>query len=74
VAAVAADDQGRYEREWRRITRDYRLLTGGLLAATQVPLLRRGLVPAAAALPRVFTAAVNTLAAPPTPRRTRSAR
>ena len=65
VAALVDGEVTRYEQEWRTITRDYRLLTSGLLMATQVPLLRRALVPAAGVLPRVFAAAVNTLAGPP---------
>ena len=64
VRAIADEDPGRYEREWHAITRRYRLLTAGLLGATRVPPLRRALVPAAAMLPHVFTAAVTSLARP----------
>ena len=64
VAAIAADDPQRYERQWRAITWRYRLLTAGLLHATRLPPVRRGLVPAAERLPAVFSAAVNTLARP----------
>jgi flavin-dependent dehydrogenase len=64
VAAVVAGDPQRYEDDWRSITRSYRLLTAGLLAVGQTPPLRRAVVPAAAALPRVFAAAVDTLAGP----------
>jgi hypothetical protein len=39
-------------------------MTAGLLAATRRPALRRRIVPAAAALPRAFDAAVNALASP----------
>lgn len=69
VAAVVAGDAQRYEKEWYAITRDYRLLTGGLVMATQVPLVRRALVPAARMLPTVFARAVNALASPPSPAR-----
>ncbi len=62
VGALTDDDPGRYEREWRRLTRAHSALTHGLLEATRVPLLRRALVPAAVRLPRVFEAAVNQLA------------
>lgn len=62
VACVLADDASGYERRWRRATRDYRLLTGGLLTATSVPLVRRALVPAAERLPGVFGAVVARLA------------
>jgi flavin-dependent dehydrogenase len=64
VRAVVADDPASYEAEWRRITRRYRALTGGLLAVSRVPSLRRRLVPAAAVMPGVFGAAVNALARP----------
>jgi flavin-dependent dehydrogenase len=50
-----------YERAWARSTRDFRVLTAGLLAAATSP--ARGLiVPAAAALPRVFGSVVERLA------------
>jgi flavin-dependent dehydrogenase len=64
VAAILADDPGRYEHDWHTITRRYRLLTGSLLGATRLPPLRRALVPAAERLPGVFAAAVNSLARP----------
>lgn len=62
VAAVVADDPARYEREWRRLTRSYRVLTHGLLAAASHPLSRRGIVPAAARAPWVFGRVVDALA------------
>lgn len=64
VRAVVADRPEGYEAEWRRITMRYRAMTGGLLAVSRVPSLRRRLVPAAAAMPAVFGAAVNALARP----------
>ena len=64
IEAVAGGRPERYEASWRRITWRYRLLTAGLLSATGVPWVRRQIVPAAAALPRVFGAAVNELARP----------
>ncbi len=58
---LARDDLPSYERAWARSTRDFRVLTAGLLAAATSP--ARGLiVPAAAALPRVFGAVVERLA------------
>ncbi len=58
---LARDDLPTYERAWARSTRDFRVLTAGLLAAATSP--ARGLiVPAAAALPRVFGAVVERLA------------
>lgn len=64
VAALVEEDPQRYERDWRTVTRRYRLMTGSLLAATQIRPLRRMLVPAAERLPSVFAAAVNSLAKP----------
>jgi len=58
---LAAGSLAGYERAWARSTRDFRVLTAGLLAAATSP--ARGLiVPAAAALPRVFGAVVERLA------------
>jgi len=65
VAAVANDDAASYEREWRRVSRRYQVLTHALLSASSVPPVRRALVPLAARLPLVFSAAVNELARPP---------
>ena len=64
VAAIVAGRPGRYERDWRRVTRRHDLLTRGLLTASRHPSLRTRIVPAAAALPWVFDAAVNQLARP----------
>jgi len=64
VDAVAAGNPRSYERAWRRITWRYRWGTTALVQATRVPLVRRRLVPASAALPGVFSAAVNELARP----------
>lgn len=64
VAAVAADDPLRYERDWRTLTRHYRVLTASLLGATRWAPARRALVPAASRLPVVFSGAVNSLARP----------
>lgn len=62
VRCVLADEPDRYEAAWRRVSRRPRLLTETLLAATQVGVLRRALVPAASRLPIVFDAAVQALA------------
>jgi flavin-dependent dehydrogenase len=64
VDALVAGDAARYEHDWRRVTRRHDLLTQSLLAAARHPVLRRRIVPAAAALPRVFEVAVNQLARP----------
>jgi flavin-dependent dehydrogenase len=62
VAAVAAGNPARYETEWRRITRDYRLLTSALVGAGRRPVLRSRIVPLACRLPRVYGAIVDRLA------------
>jgi flavin-dependent dehydrogenase len=64
VAAVLAGRPACYESEWRRLTRRHHLLTRGLVAATRHDSVRRRLVLAAAALPRVFEGAVDQLARP----------
>jgi flavin-dependent dehydrogenase len=62
VSAIVDDKPSAYERAWHRITRDYRLLTRGLVLATVPPVSRRGIVPACALLPGVFTRVVHSLA------------
>ncbi|MGN6607236.1 MAG: NAD(P)/FAD-dependent oxidoreductase [Jatrophihabitans sp.] len=62
VARIAAEDPAAYEGDHRRLTRRYRLLTGGLLAMTQPPVLRRAVVPVAARAPWLFRTAVRQLA------------
>jgi flavin-dependent dehydrogenase len=62
VHAVLTDRPQGYEREWRRETRRYRMLTGLLLRAAQSPRVRPRIVPAASRLPRVFAGAVALLA------------
>lgn len=65
VGCLAAGRPADYERAWRRITREHRLLTGALLWWAGHPKLRPLLVPAAATLPWLFGYAVNRLARPP---------
>ena len=50
-----------YEKAWTAATRDYRLLTSGLLMAARSP-LRRSIVPLAATAPRLYGAVVERLA------------
>jgi flavin-dependent dehydrogenase len=61
VAAIVAGDPARYERDWRIETRDFRMLTSGLVAAARSP-LRGRIVPAAVAAPRLFGSIVDRLA------------
>lgn len=61
-AAVATlDDPAGYERAWRRVTRDYRLLTAGLVTWATSP-LRPAVVPVARRAPRLYGAVVDRLA------------
>jgi len=50
-----------YDREWRRVTRDFRVLTSGLVGAATSP-ARRAIVPLAHRLPGVYGAVVERLA------------
>lgn len=61
IGCIATDNPAAYERAWTRATRDFRLLTGGLVAAASSP-LRGAIVPTAAALPWLFGATVDRLA------------
>ena len=62
VGAIADDMPLSYESAWRRITRDYRLLTRGLVLTTVPSAPRRAIVPACTLLPAVFEQAVHILA------------
>jgi len=62
VGCVAADRPSDYDRQWRRMSRRYRLLTAGLLRASTHASVRSAIVPAAAALPGIFAGLVNQLA------------
>ncbi|MFE7507563.1 NAD(P)/FAD-dependent oxidoreductase [Promicromonospora sp. NPDC057488] len=55
------DDAAAYERAWRTATRDYRVLTTGLVAWASSP-ARGAIVPAAARLPWLYGAVVDRLA------------
>jgi len=61
VAAVRAGDPARYEKEWEKVTRDFRRLTSSLVRLASSP-LRPVIVPVAAAAPRIFAGAVERLA------------
>ena len=61
VGCVVAKDPHRYEREWTRITRDFRVTTTALVRFATSP-LRGGIVPLSAALPGRFGAVVESLA------------
>jgi flavin-dependent dehydrogenase len=63
VTCVVAERPGDYDRQWRTLTRRYRLLTAGLVRAGSIPMIRPHIVPVARALPAVFAGVVNQLAA-----------
>jgi flavin-dependent dehydrogenase len=62
VDCLARDRPEDYQQAWRKATRKSNLLTSGLLRTRQVPLLAPLIAPAAARLPRIFTAIVNQVA------------
>lgn len=64
VSAVLADRPEAYERASRQAARRYAVLTHLLVQATRPALARRVIVPAAAAMPSVFRAAVDELGRP----------
>ena len=61
VRAVAGNDVASYEGEWRKITRSYRIRSGGLLWASSRRTIRSLIVPVAKKLPTVFRGIVNSL-------------
>lgn len=61
VNAIVDDAPSSYEDAWHRITRNYRLLTRGLVLATRPPVVRRAVVPAGMLLPGLFARGVDIL-------------
>jgi len=61
VECIVAGRPDRYEHEWREITRDFRMLTSGLIAAASSP-LRPAIVPLAVRLPGLYGRVVESLA------------
>ena len=62
VRAITDDMPSSYESAWHRVTRDYRLLTRGLVLTTVPKAARHAIVPACTLLPGVFEQAVHILA------------
>jgi flavin-dependent dehydrogenase len=62
VSAIVDDAPASYEASWHRVTRDYRLLTRGLVLASAPRVTRRAIVPACELLPAAFRLGVNILA------------
>ncbi len=61
VSAVDSGQPASYPRRWRAVTREFRLLTRGLVALASSP-LRGSIVPLASTAPRVFGVVVDRLA------------
>ncbi|GAB3040172.1 NAD(P)/FAD-dependent oxidoreductase [Parafrigoribacterium mesophilum] len=61
IACIVAGDPGRYERDWRRASGDFRKLTGGVLVLAGSP-LRPAIVPLAQRLPGLYGTVVERLA------------
>ena len=61
VNSILSGDITSYDSEWRKITRSYRLRSGGLLWASSKRAIRPVIVPAARALPPVFRKIVRSL-------------
>ncbi len=62
VRCVIADRPEDYDRQWRQLSRRYRLLTAALVRAGAHAPVRSRILPAATALPKVFAGLVNQLA------------
>ncbi len=62
VKCVVTEQPEEYDRAWRRLTRRYRMITAAVLQASSHRPLRAAVVPAAQALPAVFSRLVNQLA------------
>lgn len=62
VHAIVSDTPQYYESAWHRVTRDYRMVTRGLVLASTPRVVRRAIVPACALLPPMFRFGVNVLA------------
>ncbi|MFJ1980016.1 NAD(P)/FAD-dependent oxidoreductase [Streptomyces albogriseolus] len=61
VANLRRGTPGRYDTDWARATRRYRVLTELLVRTRQQPAFAPHIVPMAARLPRLFAAAVDAL-------------
>jgi len=62
VGCLARNAPREYDQAWNKASRRYRTITESLLWTARNPLLRRMIVPAAAACPPAFGAVVRQLA------------
>ena len=61
VEAVCKDDPAAYQREWQRMTRNYRVVTAGILAVRRNRLTDRLMVPTLRSIPFVFRSVLDLL-------------
>ena len=61
IECILAGKPQKYERRWRQVTRDFRVLTRGLITLANSP-LRMAIVPLASRFPALFGFIVNRLA------------
>lgn len=61
IECILLNKPASYEKAWRRVSRDFRVLTQGLISAANSP-IRMAIVPLASRLPWVFGLVVNRLA------------
>jgi len=61
LTCIESDQPEHYERKWRQVSRDFRVLTIGLTALAQSP-LRNTIVPLAERVPKLFGFIVDRLA------------
>ncbi len=62
VNCVVRDRPEVYDRQWRRLTRRYRMMTAAVLQASVHKRVRSAVVPAAQTLPSIFAQVVNLVA------------
>ncbi len=61
ITALHAGNPASYPKRWRKVTREFRVLTRGLVVVASSP-LRHAIVPVSSRTPRLFGAIINRLA------------
>ena len=62
LTCILHDQPHRYHKEWKRVTRRYWWMTGGLLSLREIPILRKLMVPTLKRSPWLFGHIVSALA------------
>lgn len=62
IRCITHDQPERYHKEWKKVTRRYWWMTGGLLSVREVPILRKLMVPTLKRSPWLFGHIVSALA------------